>query len=661
MGLRERFQKFTNKVVIVDDGYRDVNPTMIDGGDFSEFYEIVTGAGLWEVLRQDVFPGFPELQPEELIGHELAIRLAWEYFNSGASAKHPYLEIMFRQLLIEVGASTAPLRALVDYLENALGLSVKRFSSVDAASEEIKSCRLIFLDFYLSSGTAEDMLQRIEQHKELLSSKAQDGSPRFVYLMSTQLPGKPILEEFRKITNLREALFSPVHKDLLKSDWIKNELEMRAERYGDVVRVEEFLFAFGEAIDASSKSLMRDIQDLEFHDLSILDSMRLYKEKETYAEYLGWLFSEALAAKIRNSNKLLRAGHALNDIEFTPFSGLLEPRSSLFKLYSEIAFSYPEEVGGSRKIHFGDVFYQKSHVRRQKKSDLARRVASKRSGVCSWEDIQRRAGQDDVTTASTRQVVDEVLLVISPACDLIRCVSDSYQVTCVRGSVEHSAPRLADLFDQKYVFGENKHLMRVQLGFHERYEVINWKPKNIITIPFAELRDCGLYGRRARMNELFCHELKEEALRLLGRVGVPVDPSFSIPLGAIFNIKRTDGGFDRLVAPSRLFVSAVRLAGNKNNERKIVFTQEFKSWFSGAVVGHFGVGNVPNSVAKIAELFQQDTNVEFYLEKKQEPALVSGLGRLVYLGEYSEEQCTLDLGLYVFPWSDQGEGESSVH
>jgi len=63
------------------------------------------------------------------------------------------------------------------------------------------------------------------------------------------------------------------------------------------------------------------------------------------------------------------------------------------------------------------------------------------------------------------------------------------------------------------------------------------------------------------------------------------------------------------------------LAGNVNNERKIVFTQEFKSWLNGAVINHFGVGNVPKNVAKIAELFQQDANVEFHLEKSKSQLL----------------------------------------
>jgi hypothetical protein len=426
------------------------------------------------------------------------------------------------------------------------------------------------------------------------------------------------------------------------------------------VKVEKFLTAFRGTIRDSSESLMCDIADLELHDLSILNSMRLYKEEESYSEYLVWLFSEALSAKIRNSGLLVGAGQSVNDIKLTPFSGMLEPRSLLFKLYSEIAFSYSEAEGGSHRIHFGDVYYANSQKRERKlrKSNLRRLVASRQDEKNSCKDIRRQEVNEQAGRGLSFSE-DQIFLVISPACDLIRCSSDSYQVTCVRGVVVHSAPRLADLFDQKYVFGENRHLMKVDTLAGEKYQVINWNPKDIVTIPFGSLRDVNLYGRKARMNELFCHELKESALRMLGRVGVPVDPSFSIPLGAMFNFIGAEKNVVKIVAPHRKFVSAIRLAGNKLNERKIVFTEEFNSWFGDALRDYFSGQELPKKLAKLNGVFQKGGIVEFNLEKNKEPSLIDGVGKLIYLNEYSAEQCTADLALYVFPWKE--EYGASVH
>ncbi|MFP8278530.1 hypothetical protein [Pseudomonas aeruginosa] len=649
MSVMDLLRGFTSKAVIVDDGYAEIDMSMIDGGDFQEFYEYVLADGRWERLKQDVFTGFPDLEPEDLIGHEEAIRAAWNFYHSASSHNHPCLDIVFRQLLATVGVKISPLKPLVSFLENDLGLQVKRYSSVEAASDEIKTCCLVFLDFYLSKIPAEEVLQNIEKHKDLLSSRVEgDNSLRFVYLMSTQLPQNSILERFRRITNLRAALFSPVEKELLQPEWIQAELAARVYRYRDIVRVEEFLQAFAEAITSSAESLLNDISALELHDLSILNSMRLYKEQESYAEYLGWLFSEALSAKIRNSNSLAGAARGVNDIQLTPFSGMLEPRSLLFKLYSEIAFSYLEE-DGARQVHFGDIYYPKSLARSLKKSDLAQRLKTKESDVRSWGDIRRRERMDNLALAKSRASSEQVFLVISPACDLIRCPSVDYQVTCVRGFIEHSTPRLADLFDQGYLFGENKHLMRLQEKGREEYALINWTPKDIVTIPIDRIRDKSLFGKRARMNELFCHELKEEALRVLGRVGVPVDPSFSIPLGAAFRFK--DGkGYKLLVAPSNAFISAIRVAGNKLNDRKIVFTAEFKQWFGREVRAICG-DSVPKSVASVVSYFEQSSSVE-YTVRKQDPTLVSGQGKLIYLERYSEESCTHELALYVYPWSE---------
>ncbi|MHC3824053.1 hypothetical protein [Pseudomonas sp. G3-19] len=651
MDVMELLRGFTTKAVIVDDGYKDIDLSMIDGEDFQEFYEYVIIDDRWGQLKRDAFPDFPDLDPEDLIGHEDAIRAAWGFYHGSSNNNHPCLDIVFRQLLATVGVKIAPLKPLVSFLEKNLGLQVKRFSSVEAAASEIKSCRLVFLDFYLSAGSAEEMLQNIEKHKELLSSKVEgDDSLRFVYLMSTQLPHNSILERFRRITNLRAALFSPVEKDLLKPEWIQAELASRVDRYKDVVKVETFLEAFAEAITSSSKSLLNDISALELHDLSILNSMRLYKEQESYAEYLGWLFSEALSAKIRNSNALIGSARDINDIRLTPFSGMLEPRSLLFNLYSEIAFTYLEEDAGERQVHFGDVYYPKKLIRNLKKSDIANRVKTKKTDVRNWSDVHRRDEKNELVTAKAQPNTDQVLLVISPACDLIRCPSNNYQVTCVRGFIEHSTPRLADLFDQGYVFGENKHLMRVQSGGHAGYALINWTPKDIVTVPIANIRNKGLFGKRARMNELFCHELKEEALRILGRVGVPVDPSFSIPLGAAFRFK-LGKNFKILLAPSDAFVSAVRVAGNKLNDRKIVFTSEFKQWFCRELRAACDGQETPKNAAAVLAIFEQASSVEFSV-KKQEPALVSGLGKLVYLDTYLDDLCTHDLALYVFPWKE---------
>lgn len=651
MDFMELMRGFTTKAVIVDDGYKDIDLSMIDGEDFQEFYDYVLIDDRWGRLKNDALPNFPDLDPEDLIGDEEAIRVVWGFYHSSLSKNHPCLDIVFRQLLATVGVKIAPLKPLVHFLENDLKLQVMRFSSVEAAADEIKGCRLVFLDFYLSAGSAEEMLHNIEVHKELLSSRVEgDGSLRFVYLMSSQLPHNSILERFRRITNLRAALFSPVEKDLLKPEWIRAELASKVDRYRDVVKVETFLEAFGEAIISSSKKLLDDISALELHDLSILNSMRLYKEQESYAEYLGWLFSEALSAKIRNSNALIGAARDINDIRLTPFSGMLEPRSLLFNLYSEIAFTYLEEDAGDRQVRFGDVYYPKRLIRNLRKSDITNKLKSKKQDVQSWRDIQRRVSREELVVAKMQPEIDQVLLVISPACDLIRCPSRNYQVTCVRGFVEHSTPRLADLFDQSYVFGENKHLMRVHSGEHSTYALINWTPKDIVTVPIADIRSKVLFGKRARMNELFCHELKEEALRVLGRVGVPVDPSFSIPLGAAFRFK-FGKNFKILLAPSDVFVSAVRVAGNKLNDRKIVFTAEFKRWFCKELRSACDGHDIPKNAATVLSYFEQTSSVE-YTVKKNEPALVSGLGKLVYLDNYLDEYCTHDLAIYVYPWKE---------
>lgn len=650
MSVVELLREFTTKVVIVDDGYKEVDLTMIDGEDFQEFYEFVLQEDRWERLKSDIFSGFPDLEPDGLIANEAAIRAAWDFYHGSEENSHECLTIVFRQLLSSVGTKIAPLKPLVRYLEKDLKLEVKRFSTVEAASKDIKSCRLLFLDFYLENGSAEDMLQKIEAHKDLLSGKVEgDDSLRFVFLMSTQLPPTRILDRFRRTTNLRAALFSPVDKAVLRPDWLASELATRVDRYKDVLRVELFLDAFKQAINFSASSLLEDISALELHDLSILKSMRLYEEQESYAEYLGWLFSEALSAKIRNYHALSSAAHGVNSISLTPFSGMLEPRSLLFKLYSEIAFSYVEEGVEPRQIHFGDIYCAKKLVRNMKRSDLRKRVSARDANGLLFNKDRRTADNQALVEAKVQGNADQVVLVISPACDLVRCPSSSYQVTCVRGVIEHTVPRLADLFDKNHLFGKNKHLMRIGYNGVESYALINWMPKEVVTFPVSELRNKTLYAKRARMNELFCHEVKEETLRVLGRVGVPVDPSFVVPLGAALTFKAAGRPVKLFLAPAESLISAVRVAGNNSNDRKIVFTSDFKAWICRELRREFDE-DIPKGIKAILSLFEENSSVEFVAKKTEQPLTKQGLGKLIYMDSYVEDLCVNDLGIYVFPW-----------
>lgn len=657
MSSLQAVKEFTKTAVIVDDGYVKIDVKTISGKDFSVFYnEIQEDNDAWADFKLEMLPSFPNLELEELISNVKALSEAWKFYSRNQT-NNKYVLLLFKTLIATAELKISPLRKLVRYLEDELAYQVLTHPDIKSASDDIRGCKLLFLDFFLRPGSEEEMIQAIEEHKELLSGKVEvdGGGLRFVFLMSTQLPHTSTLERFRRVTEIRAALFKPVSKTLLERTWLEKELLNRVDRYKDIFKAYSFLDAFSESIKNSTNSLLKDIAALELHDLSVLNSIRLQAEQESPGEYLGWLFSEALAAKIRESSNLINARASIDDIQHSPFSGMLEPRSLLFDLYSEIAFSYPGEISISGPIRFGDVFQERvlpyqaipRGFTKSQKASHSERVKNKTISLRRKKLIE---SQNKLVSADKKPDPNQVLLVISPACDLMRC-SLNHEVMCVRGRVERAAPRLADLFDQKSVFGQDKHLMRVYgRDKKKEFALVSWLVKDVVTIKASTLSDQDSFQKRARMSELFCHEVKENALRWLGRVGVPVDPSFTVPLSSFIRVK-VDKSYYEISAPNNLFISAVRVAGNNNNPKKIIFTEEFKTWLEDQFILMFNDKEISAPASKMLNHFTGPGGLEFTTEKKDESPFGGGAGKVFYFDDFSKDGGKLDFCVFVSPWS----------
>ena len=316
--------------------------------------------------------------------------------------------------------------------------------------------------------------------------------------------------------------------------------------------------------------------------------MRLEKDSESLGVYLSWLLSESLAAKIRESAALATAAESVNKIQRLPFQGKLTPNQVLFDLYSEIAFSALAMTHLPIKVQFGDVFSPRANG----KGAVGR-------------DAERGVVQVDSA--------DDLLLVIAPGCDLQRCSGD-YEVMCVRGRIVKRAPDLADLLSPQSFFGkveENfKHLFRRRSGQHVEYSLVEWTPKLLTTVKQQKLCDSAKFVRRARLNELFGQKVKEEALRQVGRIGVPVDPSFSSALAATIRLKKAGKKQYQLreVADTE-FVSGIYVSANEQNPARVTLSEEFLRLFAQNVAAIQEAPDCPFTT-KHLEAFRQVTNSE---------------------------------------------------
>lgn len=585
---------FSNTAVIIDDGFLPPKLEMITDED-------------WARLRQSHDPEawakisskFGNLTtPSHLKRDAKALADAWEVYQRDVTA-YSLLDPIFSSVFATRKTNILPLIPVIDFLENEMQMTVLRHPDIASAKEDIGKCKLIFLDFYLYQAAPEKIVEGIKEFGALFSNPVVHENRehgRFVFLISTALPEKSILEKFRTITKLKTAFFKPVDKKLLNKEWLLKELGDRVARYEDMLKLTKYLDVFSRQIESASTSLISEIESLELFDLAVVDSMRLQKESEHLGEYLTWLFSESLAAKIRSSLPLKTAAESVSKIPVSPFHGALAPKPVLFDLYSDIAFSRSEPSEKDSKTQFGDVYSLVSNDtgtysfggQVQPGSNYVWSAGGMLQ--CRVEgDKQFNSVEFNLSTGKRTPALrpsnskTQLLLVISPACDLQRCPLD-HEVTCVKGDIVKRAPNLADLFGQKSVFGIDdaqpvlKHLMRENQGGVKYYSLVEWNPKQVTTIKLSELRNAKKYSRSARLNELFTHEVKEEALRRLGRVGVPVDPSFSAPLGAVLRIKHGKNDVRDYLAPEETFVSGIFLSGNEQNPGRITLSEEFITW-----------------------------------------------------------------------------------
>lgn len=610
MSFAEELRAFSPVVVFIDDGFTPVSLDLIDADD-------------WASLRSSDLSGWEALQKKHSFLHETPMALkrdagelanVWNLYKEDPQ-EFSILDPIFKKISVSREIAIRPLREIIKFFEDEVEVEVCRHPDILSAEKDVRRSKLVFLDFYLyQQSTKEKAIEDAGIFSSLLSSKVEvsgDQHNRFLFLISTNLPSGTDIESFRKAANVKAAFFKPVSKESLSQNWIEKSLVKRVERYDDLHNLAVYLDTFSEQMRVVMENLQVDLEALELHDLAILDHMRLKVEKEDLGNYMSWLISEALAARIRASAPMLKASKNVSTVQRPPFHGMLSPNQVLFSWFSEITFSIPGSTG--RKVQFGDVFSAEATTRSERDSGTSIQIEEAASTVDEGDGFSACIGRSvrsalgaigvgdecggiDVSTNISKmppeiepgvpgedQSCRNLILVIAPACDLQRA-DCNYEVICVRGEVVEQTPSLVDLIEQRTILGKDKsglykHLLQLTENEETKYLLVKWYPDKITTIMASNLQG-SRYSHLSRLNELFCQEIKEEALRQVGRVGVPVDPAFSVALGATIVYRPGRGDPVHIEIPDLDTVSGVITSGNENNSSKIILSDEFLERFS---------------------------------------------------------------------------------
>lgn len=554
MQLDRVIQSITSPVVVVDDSLMPPDFKSLSSNALTALFSLVDEDGEQLELLASLLGLDGSVDPGAAV--EVAEAKAAELWEHFILAKHTkLLSPLFADFASEYNSKRYRVDSLIKILSELFGIVPNTYPSLSAAREALGSCAIAFVDYYASAEIDNDTAATNlhVEYKDVLCAKFNyEGAdwPKVVFLISHALPSPSGLANFRQLTGIKSAFFVPLDKKNIELRYVQRLMCGCIDQYPISVQLSRYLDTVHDAITSASKTISREIERLELHDLVALKSLRLDAESESVQSYLTWLVAEALAAKVRSAPEL-KASLIPHQNSYIPIDGKLLPQSVLFELYSEIAAA-PIADDADDHLVMGDVFE-----------------------VCSEASSGR-----------------ELRLVIAPACDLMRCSSD-YDVVCVGGALLDTSSELSELLGKSYSFGKGQLVLKHLVDGQTVYSKISWDKKKLCTIKRRDFNNKEVYVRLARLSEVFANEVKELALSHLARVGTPIDPSFSVALKALVRCKiklSKEAAVEFFYDLSdKDFVSAILSMGREANtgeedsdaaplQETILFSAQFHSW-----------------------------------------------------------------------------------
>jgi hypothetical protein len=538
--------------VVVDDAFGPPPPGGVNIEDKNAWIDLVDAN---EYAQQKILDSFEALGCADL--DSLLERLTSDSDQLGAlwlgyekqSFPDIGLDVLFRTEALNRHAKSEKATLIYETMKSLVGEpNVKAFSNLKDATPHLENADIAFIDFFLVEGESpEDALERIKNSAEILRK------PKLLFFMSSAAS----LEtqwKVRMLIRTKSAFFEVMSKNDIDDALVRAKLKLKVDAFEGNHSVQTLVRELANNVEKASEEFLEQCELLEIHDLRILNTLRLEAENESLSAYLTWLFSESLAAKTRRLSSTLAKQTAI-DPKDVGFTGQILQGKVLFKLFSEVVFGPPQEKGS--QIRFGEVL-------------------------------------------SLENDVDSYRLILTPACDLVRCPVDK-KVMCVVGkgrnfsdAKSHASARLYD---------KSQHLM----VHGDRAELLTWDTDDIQMVPVAELGGVG-FKRIAVMNELYAQEVKEDVLRQLGRVGTPIDPP---PAAALRASVRWKAGAQLCAetAPSEEFLSALLTYTEKLEKPKksagVVLSDAFKNWLKKKVINSHGADALPVKLSNCLEALDQ--------------------------------------------------------
>lgn len=475
------------KAVVIDDVFDAVpRPEELNDGDWSNFFDDLGEDGN-EHLKT-LYEGYEEASADDLKASPEFIAIVWE---NRATLPQAACEHLFGDYEQIKDTERVRLEALVSDLE-ALGLTCTTMGrDLDA---EAREAELIFIDLFLGFHQSEDdMARAIQRVGELVEGRIE--TPPLVVLMSRSPRLQDKRNEFRDTAGLLGSTFRVVSKaDLAKDGTLDTLLTRLANHYEDAKRVAGFVHAWDNGLDLARRNFISILRRLDLSDLAQVRALLLDFEGQNLGEYLLDVADRVLQHEIEDDDTTIAAALELNKIDLEKYPAPhLVSSPDLQELVHRMVFLHPDrlqlsETNGKAQLQFGDVL--------------------------RWK------------TEDGKQYSDDVSLVVSPACDLVRD-GGTERVMLLSGMLEELQPK-----NWSYKAGPVR--TAIVILPDEGRKWIRWNLKNIVTLDWDELgRFLGeedKVRRIGRIREIYAIEIQQMLLADLGRIGRPANLPVPFPV-----------------------------------------------------------------------------------------------------------------------------------
>ena len=487
-GLKELLEsRGIREAVVIDDVFDTVpRPEELNDGDWSNFFDDLSEDG--NELLKTLHEGYEEASTDELKASPEFIAVAWENRENLPQAA---CEHLFRDYEETKNTERGGLEVLVAALE-ALGLTCARMGR--DLDEEARAADLIFIDLFLGFHQSEDdMTRAIQQVGKLVEGRFEN--PPLVVLMSRSPRLQDKRNEFRDKAGLLGSTFRVVSKaDLAKDGTLDTLLARLANHYEDAKRVAGFVQAWDNGLDQARQEFIGILRRLDLSDLAQVRALLLDFEGQNLGEYLLDVADRVLQHEIEDDDATIAAALELNKIDLDRYPAPhLAGSPDLQELVHRMVFLHPDRLqlsadSGKAQLQFGDVL--------------------------RWK------------TKDGKQYSDDVSLVVSPACDLVRD-GGTERVMLLSGELQELQPK-------NWSYKSVPVRTPIVMVPDEDRKWIRWNLKNIQTLDWDEL--ARFFGeddkvrRIGRLREIYAIEIQQILLAYLGRIGRPANLPVPFPV-----------------------------------------------------------------------------------------------------------------------------------